>query len=119
MRYALVALQLIAACSGSREHAPPQPAPPPAALRIVAAKTDTVRAAAHEVLARRCGECHERHRPTANPKALQIFDLDAPDWPARFDEHRFGAALMRLKAPPAEDAAKFVAFRDAELAARR
>ena len=85
----------------------------------MAAAVVDVRTAAHEVLARRCGECHERHRATAQPKALAVFDLDAADWPARFDERKFTAAMRRLASGPADDASKFVAFRDAELAARR
>jgi mono/diheme cytochrome c family protein len=77
------------------------------------------RRAAHDVLAEHCGECHEGHRPTAVAKALAVFDLDQPDWPARFDAHRYQAALMRLskKPGPARDA--FIAFRDAELAVGR
>lgn len=79
---------------------------------------ETTRRAAHDVLAEMCGECHEGHRPTAKPKALAIFDLDQPDWPSRFDDHRYKAALMRLsKSPSARDT--FIAFRDAELAAAK
>jgi hypothetical protein len=79
---------------------------------------DATRRAAHAVLVEYCGSCHEGHRPTAKPAALAIFDLDQPDWPARFDDHRFASALGRLaKKSPAARAA-FVAFRDAELAAR-
>ena len=78
---------------------------------------DATRHAAHDVLAQHCGECHESHRPTAKPKALAIFDLDQPDWPSRFDEHKYQAALKRLASK--SDAARdtFIAFRDAELAA--
>jgi hypothetical protein len=97
------------------------PAPAVAtALVVVAAAADprdATRRAAHDVLAEHCGECHESHRPTAKPKALAIFDLDKPDWPSRFDEHKFASALKRLagKSDAARDA--FVAFRDAELKA--
>jgi len=78
---------------------------------------DATRHAAHDVLAEHCGECHEGHRPTAKPKALAVFDLDKPDWPSRFDEHKFNSALKRLagKSDAARDA--FIAFRDAELKA--
>lgn len=78
---------------------------------------DATRRAAHDALAEHCGACHEGHRATAKPKALAVFDLDQPDWPMRFDEHRYQSALMRLakKSPAARDA--FIAFRDAELAA--
>jgi hypothetical protein len=108
--------------------APSTPAAPsPAASAIVSADKAAVvaaadpreatRHAAHDVLAEHCGECHESHRPTAKPKALAIFDLDKPDWPTRFDEHKFNSALKRLAGR--SDAARnaFIAFRDAELKA--
>ena len=72
----------------------------------------------HEVLSRDCGECHESHRPTAKPPALAIFDLDKPDWQTRFDERRFEVAAKRFSSKPPADRDAFVAFRDAELAAR-
>ena len=74
---------------------------------------------AHEVLSRDCGECHESHRPTAKPPALAVFDLDAADWQTRFDERRFEVAAKRFSSKPLADRDAFVAFRDAELAARR
>jgi predicted CXXCH cytochrome family protein len=74
------------------------------------------RQAAHDALAEHCGECHEGHRSTA-PKALAVFDLDQPDWPSRFDERRYQAALRRLASKPEPARAAFVAFRQAELAA--
>jgi hypothetical protein len=76
------------------------------------------RAEAHDMLARHCGSCHEGHQPTAKPAALAVFDLDQPDWPARFDAHRFEAALGRLASKPDADRTIFVALRDAELASR-
>jgi hypothetical protein len=96
----LIWLALLAACSTSAARPP--------------VSTD-VRTAARAMLVRRgCGECHERHRPTAKPKALAVFDLDAPDWPARLtDPKRTAAALQRLSAPPAADTATFNALRDA------
>jgi predicted CXXCH cytochrome family protein len=76
-----------------------------------------VRRAAHDALAENCGECHEGHRST-NPKALAVFDLDQPDWPARFTAPRFESALRRLVKKSEPASAAFIAFRDAELAAR-
>jgi mono/diheme cytochrome c family protein len=104
------------ASAAARRDAPPAPAsaaPPVAAVD----PRETTRRAAHDVLAEHCGECHESHRPTAKPKALAIFDLDQPDWPSRFDDHKYSTALKRLasKSDAARDA--FIAFRDAELAA--
>jgi hypothetical protein len=101
--------------------ATPAVAAAPASEPVVAAvdPREATRRAAHDVLAEHCGECHESHRPTAKPKALAIFDLDKPDWPARFDDHKYKAALMRLssKGNAARDA--FIAFREAELAAAK
>ena len=91
--------------------------PAPVAAAAAADPRDATRRAAHDVLAEHCGECHESHRPTAKPKALAIFDLDKPDWPSRFDEHKYASALKRLAGR--SDAARdtFIAFRDAELKA--
>ena len=101
--------------------ATPAVAAAPASEPVVAAvdPREATRRAAHDVLAEHCGECHESHRATAKPKALAIFDLDKPDWPARFDDHKYKAALMRLssKGNAARDA--FIAFREAELAAAK
>lgn len=118
--------------------APPTPAPPPEAVppgtthawpreakappprtAVAAAPSDpreATRKAAHDVLAQHCGECHEGHR-SQKPQALAIFDLDLPDWPGRFNAHRFESALGRLQNKPAPAAKVFIAFRDAELAA--
>lgn len=112
----------------------PPAAPPPiasvepaAAPVILAARTPpatdppavdpraATRQAAHDVLAQHCGECHEGHR-SDKPRALAVFDLDLPDWPTRFDAHRYESALRRLDNKPAPASAVFVAFRDAELA---
>jgi hypothetical protein len=67
------------------------------------------------VLAQYCGECHEGHR-SKKPQALAIYDLDLPDWPTRFNPHRFETALGRLDKKPAPASQVFIAFRDAELA---
>jgi len=95
--------------------APPAPAAPPEAAVDPREKT---RKAAHDVLAQHCGECHEGHR-SKKPAALAIFDLDLPDWPGRFDAHRFETALGRLEKKPAPAAKVFIAFRDAELAVKQ
>jgi len=88
-------------------------APPVAA----ADPREATRRTAHDVLAQHCGECHESHRPTAKPKALAIFDLDQPDWPSRFDEHKYNSALSGWRTSPKPRADAFIAFREAELAA--
>lgn len=126
---AIVAMCCAASCSGDEPRTAsraqvPRPGPPAiVAPPVVAAAAETARRvatrrAAHDALAEHCGACHEGHRPTAVAKALAVFDLDLPDWPSRFDEHRFEAALRRLaRTPPARDA--FLAFRDAERSATR
>lgn len=93
-------------------------APVPAARDGHADRRLAIRKAAHDALAEHCGACHEGHLPTAKPAALAIFDLDQPDWPARFDARRFQVALGRLAAKPAAARDAFLALRDAELAAR-
>jgi hypothetical protein len=77
---------------------------------------DATRKAAHEVLAKYCGECHEGHR-SRNAKALAVYDLDKPDWPSRFDDKISPGALRRLASKSDEARDAFIAFRDAERAA--
>jgi hypothetical protein len=112
-----------AAPDRSADHRSPEAAPTRAAAPAVVAEREppadpraATRRAAHDALAEHCGECHEGHR-SSTPKALAVFDLDLPDWPGRFDAHRFASAAARLakKSEPARMA--FLAFRDAELAA--
>jgi predicted CXXCH cytochrome family protein len=125
VRPLLIAVWLLS-CAGNESRRAPESRgvatsqPPLVAERAVsAAAADpraTTRQAAHDVLAEHCGACHEGHRSTA-PKALAVFDLDQPDWPSRFDAHRYEAALRRLASKPEPARAAFIAFRDAELAA--
>jgi hypothetical protein len=112
----LAAAEAQAACAAQA----PAAAPAPEAAKVAAVDPrEATRRAAHDVLAEHCGECHESHRPTAKPKALEVFDLDQPDWPSRFDDHKYKSALARLsgKGDAARDA--FIAFRKAELAAAK
>jgi len=131
----LVIAVLLLSCAGDETRRAPEPtltAPPGNAAPVRAATPAVVvaarapaaapidpreatRKAAHDVLAEHCGECHEGHRSSA-PKALAVFDLDLPDWPGRFDEHRFAAALQRLAKKPEPASRAFIAFRDAERA---
>lgn len=144
MRLLLLVVLLLSCASDEARRAPaptrpstadptqPAPAQPASAAATPAAQAAPVvvaarepapdpraqtRRAAHDALAENCGECHEGHRST-NAKALAIFDLDQPDWPARFTVPRFESALRRLVKKSEPASAAFTAFRDAELAAR-
>ncbi|HEX3761777.1 MAG TPA: hypothetical protein VHW23_23925 [Kofleriaceae bacterium] len=128
MRPLLLAVLLLSCAGDETRHAPapapPVPAAPVAAERAPAAVSApppdpraTTRLAAHDALAEHCGACHEGHR-SSNAKALAVFDLDQLDWPSRFTPARFESALRRLAQKPEPARAAFVAFRDAELAAR-
>jgi hypothetical protein len=120
---ALATVMLSISCAGScasdepwrvpESRTPVTVAPPP----VAPDPRQATRLAAHDVLAEHCGECHEGHRPTAKPAALAVFDLDKPDWPARFDDHRYQTALTRLAKKPTAARDAFIAFRDAEIAA--
>jgi hypothetical protein len=130
----LALAMLLVSCAAEESHRTPQAQaraaaasvePRPAAVAVeprpITAAVDpraATRRAAHDALAEHCGECHESHRPTAKPPALAIFDLDRPDWPERFNDHRYESALRRLASKPAARDA-FLAFRDAERAASR
>jgi cytochrome c5 len=128
VKLAIGIAMLLAACAteeprplpAARTPAQPVAARRPAEVLVATAEPAlaTTRRLGHTVLAKNCGECHEGHRSTAVAKALAIFDLDRPDWPARFDNHRFEAALKRFSSKPEADRAAFIAFRDAELATR-
>jgi hypothetical protein len=117
---ALAMLMLPAWCPGASDepHRAPEASAPVASAppRAAVDPREATRRAAHDVLAEHCGECHEGPRPTAVAQALAVFDLDQPDWPSRFDDHRYQAALMRLAKKPAAARDAFIAFRDAELA---
>jgi mono/diheme cytochrome c family protein len=110
-----VLLLLVALAIRSAPASPPAPAAPAAPPAPASDPREATRKAAHDVLAQHCGECHEGHR-SKKPEALAIFDLDRPDWPGRFDAHRFQTALGRLDKKPAPASQVFIAFRDAELA---
>jgi len=132
MRWGMIVMLLASCTDEAPPRAPesrapiaaaPAPAPTPAPAPVSTATTvavidprEATHRTAHDALAEHCGECHEGHRSKA-PKALAVFDLDQPDWPARFDDHRYQAALRRLASKPQAARDAFIAFRDAELAA--
>jgi hypothetical protein len=111
---ALAIVPLLAACGADPSRTPPEPRAQVSPRLAEVDPRPATRRAAHAALAEHCGECHEGHRATAQAKALAVFDLDQPDWPARFDDHRFEAALRRLAKKPAAAPAALVALRKAE-----
>lgn len=122
MRSIVIAMLLTSCASEEPRRVPQSRAPVPIARTAIAVAApdprEATRRAAHDMLAEYCGECHEGHRSTV-AKALAVFDLDKPDWPARFDDHRYQAALMRLANKPPAAREAFIAFRDAELASMK
>jgi hypothetical protein len=76
---------LITACSA---HDPPTAAP----KETIAPARD----AARLVLEKHCGGCHRPDQPTANEKALKVYDLSEPDWSARMSDTQLDDADVRL-----------------------
>jgi hypothetical protein len=88
-----IGLAMASASPGRTEPPPPNPADPTGAVLALARDA--------------CGSCHQRSLPTAKPKALAVFDLDAPgEWSARMSGRqlrafpgRFGGALDETTRP--------------------
>jgi len=97
--------------------APAAPAPAvatPGTARDLAA----LRVSAHGVLVARCVPCHLGSDAGAKPPALEVFDLDQPDWWRRPPGPRLRKMIGRLASAPAEQRELVSAFIDAELADR-
>lgn len=63
-----------------------------------------MREQARKVLeARRCGTCHDSTVSTEHPKALAVYDLHDPDWPAKMSNDRLPKLMTRLRAAPEPD----------------
>jgi hypothetical protein len=94
------------------------------------------REAARYVLEKHCGTCHREDSPEADPRALQIFDLNLPDFAASMSEQHLKDALERLESsraltgdelkemrraerPTASDVTALRSFVEATLANRR
>ena len=74
---------------------------------------------AKEVLeAQRCGGCHDSAISTGNARALAVYDLVEPDWPARMSDAQLPKLLSRLKSAPAADQKTVREFVAAELKSR-
>ena len=68
--------------------------------------------------AQRCGSCHDSAVSTENPRALAVYDLLEPDWPARMSDAQLPKLLSRLKSAPAADQKTVRELVAAELKAR-
>ncbi|MEZ5429078.1 MAG: hypothetical protein R2747_22720 [Pyrinomonadaceae bacterium] len=49
-----------------------------------------------KVLKEHCGQCHQSSLPTANPKALAIFDLDKTPWYGSVSDQRLESISRRI-----------------------
>jgi hypothetical protein len=84
-----------------------------------AADAAATRARARDVLkSRGCDTCHDSTVSTENQKALSIYDLVEPAWPARMTDAQLPKLLTRLKSAPAADQKEIRSFIAAELKAR-
>ena len=68
--------------------------------------------------AQRCGACHDSTVSTENQRALAVYDLTEPRWPARMSDAQLPKLLTRLKSAPAPDRKAVSDFIAAELKAR-
>ncbi len=81
---------------------------------------DRLREPAREALKASCGRCHDHARPTALPRALQIFDLRENDWSARVTDVQMDHMVARFDGfhMPPDDQVAVRKFLDAERARR-
>jgi mono/diheme cytochrome c family protein len=84
---------LVAALALTACRRPPAPAAPPVDPMAVA------RDEARFVLEQQCGTCHRSDQPTANPRALAVFDLDEPDFARGLTDAQLASAMSRLAGP--------------------
>lgn len=68
-----------------------------------------------------CGQCHQSSRPTANPAAVRIYDLDAEQWSSTLTAARLQNGFPRRLHGrlSAADQQTLRAFIEAELALRQ
>ncbi len=91
----------------------PQPRPSEALMNSVEVAAPPPKnpwsGAARDALVAPCGRCHQSSLPTADPKALAIFDLDQPEWSATMSREQLEALGGRARrsssmAPAEKDA---------------
>jgi hypothetical protein len=77
--------------------APPATPPATGAVATAAAPFPTARDALREearaTLVRWCAQCHVSSRPSDQPDALLVFDLDEPEWAARMTGAQLDQAI--------------------------
>ena len=50
-----------------------------------------------KVLTENCGKCHQSSLPTANSKALAVFDLDKKPWYPSVNDHHLESMVQRIR----------------------
>jgi hypothetical protein len=91
-----------------------QPSPPQPDLAILGAQAATV-------LAQHCSPCHDSTDPEANPNALQIFDLEQPQWWLTMSDAQLEDARTRvqeLEAATDDERGRVKAFVEVQLRQR-
>jgi len=92
---------VLTACGGTPEQPEPELGPGPAPVVVAApheAAPDPARwraEAARAVMVEHCGLCHVP-ADSRDPRALQVFDLDADDWTVRLDARQLADIETRL-----------------------
>ena len=108
----LAALGAAVACGALRDEDAAGEAPAPAETSVAAELPVAAAAApepayakrtdasladqAREIIRSSCGTCHTTSLPTANPKALAIYDLDQPDWGATMSRAQLDSFSQRV-----------------------
>ena len=72
-----------------------------------------------EIIRPDCGKCHTSSLPTAKPKAVQVFDLDKPEWASTMSVHQLEKFGNRLNGLSDTLKSKVMEFVGTEMARRR
>jgi hypothetical protein len=79
--------------------------------------TNPYREPARAILEQHCGQCHRADQPTANPKALAVYNLNEIDFSSKMTSIQLDDALTRLREAlevDRKDVATFEKFVQAE-----
>jgi hypothetical protein len=108
------------ACEHAGAKAAPTPTDPPIAAgpSLRAPELAVLGAQAATVLAQHCSPCHDSTDPDANPSALQVFDLEQPQWWLTMSDAQLEQARTRVQelgAASDDERARVKAFVQAQL----